>query len=268
MMYGGLPVTLPINATEDRVIGGWNIDELMRSKPTPQAGLLEEANGSLLYVDEINLLDDHIVNLILDVTSTGVLVVQREGRRDPPKEVSFTLVGTMNPEEGWLRPQLRDRFGLMVNVTADKDHRAKVLQTVLDYDRAVFALRHGSTAGSRFLDEGYARDRKRRDEIDRASKAVYEVEVPPAVVDTCARLAEVFQAEGHRGDYVMALAARAHAALKGDRRVTHEHLGKVAPLALQHRRAQAAQGQRELWTTEDKALLQRELANPTESRAP
>src|SRR3989441_4313106 len=90
MVYGSLPVTIPINATEDRVVGGWKIKELMSGNAEPQEGLLEEANGKLLYVDEVNLLDDHIVNIILDVTSTGVLVVQREGRRDE-KQVQLTL---------------------------------------------------------------------------------------------------------------------------------------------------------------------------------
>jgi magnesium chelatase subunit I len=118
MMYldengqGRLPVTLPINATEDRVVGGWNLHKLVKGELEPQIGLLEEADGGLLYVDEVNLLDDHIVNIILDVTSTGVLVVQREGKSEQ-KPVSLTLVGTMNPEEGGLRPQLLDRFGLM-----------------------------------------------------------------------------------------------------------------------------------------------------------
>src|SRR5216683_574163 len=97
MVYGGLPVTIPINATEDRVVGGWKIKELMSGNAEPQEGLLEEANGRLLYVDEVNLLDDHIVNIILDVTATGVLVVQREGQHFQ-KQVQFILVGTMNPE--------------------------------------------------------------------------------------------------------------------------------------------------------------------------
>jgi magnesium chelatase subunit I len=109
MVDNRLPVTLPINATEDRVVGGWKIDALMQSKSEWQIGLLEEARDRLLYVDEVNLLDDHIVNIILDVTSTGVLVVQREGQNKEPVKVPFTLVGTMNPEEGGLRPQLLDR---------------------------------------------------------------------------------------------------------------------------------------------------------------
>jgi magnesium chelatase subunit I len=90
-MYGSLPVTLPINATEDRVIGDWEINELMQGKAEWQDGLLVEANKKVLYVDEVNLLDDHIVNIILDVTSTGVLVIQREGK-STQKSVSFTLI--------------------------------------------------------------------------------------------------------------------------------------------------------------------------------
>src|SRR5215471_10525041 len=89
-VFGTLPVTLPINATEDRVVGGWNIQSLLNSQLEEQPGLLESADGRLLYIDEVNLLDDHIVNIILDVTSTGVLVIEREGRHTE-KEVRFTL---------------------------------------------------------------------------------------------------------------------------------------------------------------------------------
>src|SRR5207248_7357981 len=144
MMYDDLPVTIPINATEDRVVGGWQIDELMRTNAKPQKGLLKEADGKLLYVDEVNLLDDHIVNIILDVTSTGVLVVEREGQ-DIQEPVQFTLVGTMNPEEGGLRPQLLDRFGLMVRVVAEAnpEQRRQILQTVLAFDEAIFRRSHG-----------------------------------------------------------------------------------------------------------------------------
>ncbi|MFM5959555.1 MAG: AAA family ATPase, partial [Dolichospermum sp.] len=144
MMEEKLPVTLPINATEDRVVGGWEINQLMESKAIWQDGLIKEAKDKLLYIDEVNLLDDHVVNIILDVTSTGVLVVQREGKRIE-EVVSFTLVSTMNPEEGGLRPQLLDRFGLMVDITAQtgKEERIQILQTVMAWDRAMFDLSQG-----------------------------------------------------------------------------------------------------------------------------
>jgi magnesium chelatase subunit I len=261
MVHGRLPVTLPINATEDRVVGGWKIDELMRGRAREQRGLLEEANGSLLYVDEVNLLEDHIVNLILDVTSTGVLVVQREGRRDQ-KHVSFTLVGTMNPEEGWLRPQLRDRFGLMVAPEIVSDRR-KILEEVLRFDQELFRLGQGQS--STWLVEERQKEEVHRSRLERARELLHRVEAADDVDRACAGLAEAFKAEGHRGEYVMALAARAYVAREaalhgredGDLRVTTDHVRKVARLALQHRRPEAAQGQQALWNPEkDNALIE------------
>ena len=150
MVYGKLPVTLPINATDDRVVGGWAIDQLMvKRTPVRQPGLLEEANKSVLYIDEVNLLEDHIVNLILDVASTGQLSVQYESQ-DENRQISFVLVGTMNPEEGFLRPQLLDRFGLMVDVAAQADQRAEILRTVLAFDEALA----GATDGAQWLKDG------------------------------------------------------------------------------------------------------------------
>jgi magnesium chelatase subunit I len=250
MMYGRLPVTLPINATEDRVVGGWRIDELMKSKPVPQPGLLEEANDSLLYIDEVNLLDDHIVNIILDVTSTGVLVVQREGQSEQ-KPVSFTLVGTMNPEEGGLRPQLLDRFGLMVSVTAETNEaeRTRILQTVLEFDEAVFQLKAGES--SAYINEALEKDSKHKALLEKARHNFYSVKVPANVARNCVRLAAGFQAEGNRGDYIIALAARAYAALQGKKQVTNNHVAEVARLALQHRRPEVLQSNQMPWSKED-----------------
>lgn len=250
MIYERLPVTLPINATEDRVVGGWQIDQLMKGEAKEQPGLLEEANGTLLYVDEVNLLDDHIVNLILDVTSTGVLVVQREGiRREQP--VFFTLVGTMNPEEGSLRPQLLDRFGLMVNVTAEsgEDQRARVLRAVLAFDHAMSD--NEDAANSEFMKQAKTEDQKTRDKLNQARYNFYKVKVPDAVLQKCVQLASEFQAEGHRGDYVMALAAQAHAAIRDVKAVTLDDVKKVVSLTLPHRRPEFAQGGQYSWTSED-----------------
>jgi magnesium chelatase subunit I len=254
MIYERLPVTLPINATEDRVIGGWQIDELMRGEAKPQPGLLEEANEKLLYIDEVNLLDDHIVNLILDVSSTGVLVIQREGMRDQ-KSVSFTLVGTMNPEEGSLRPQLLDRFGLMVSVTAEKDEatRGLILRTVMDFDHALAQIKAGRQ--SKFIDRGRKQDKGRSKKLNEARDRFYQVDVPEQVAQACVSLAGEFNVEGHRGDYVMALAARALAALEGEKQVNSAHLKKVAPLALQHRRHEFLQSGQWIWTREDDERL-------------
>lgn len=250
IMCDRLPVTIPINATEDRVVGGWRIDELMQSKAVPQSGLLEEANGSLLYIDEVNLLDDHIVNIILDVTSTGVLVVQREGQ-SYEKPVSFTLVGTMNPEEGGLRPQLLDRFGLMVNVEAEQHEaeRINILKTVLEFDQALFKLKAGES--SEYIEKARAEDEKHKALLLKARKNFYSVEVPDRILNTCVNLAIEFNAEGNRGDYMIALAARAYAALIGEEKVTKEHVAKVARLALQHRRPEVLQSNQVPWSDED-----------------
>ncbi len=260
MMYGHLPVTLPINATEDRVVGGWKIDELMRGRAEEQKGLLEEADKGLLYIDEINLLDDHIVNIILDVTSTGILVLQREGRRDQ-KPISFTLVGTMNPEEGGLRPQLLDRFGLMVNVTTETDNklRSEILKMVLEFDEAVFHI--NSNEPSSFLTSGIEGDQKLKTQLEQARQRFYNTELQPEMAQKCVALTVSMQAEGHRADYALALAARACAARNGEPRVTVEHLELIAQLVLQHRRPGALHGEKVLWTTEENQHTREVLSN-------
>jgi magnesium chelatase subunit I len=260
MMYGRLPVTLPINATEDRVIGGWSINELMKGDPVWQEGLLKEANAGMLYVDEVNLLDDHIVNLILDVTATGVLEIQREGRkkREP---VRFSLVGTMNPEEGGLRPQLLDRFGLMVNVEAetDADLRGKILRTVLDHDRALMALERGEQ--SDFLRSGRELDQELQKQLLKARKRVEHIKLSEEMAGKCVELARSFHAEGHRGDYVLAMAAGALAARDDQTKVSNDQLLQVASLALQHRRPEVLQGGRAAWSDEDQTKVMEYLDN-------
>lgn len=261
MMYGHLPVTIPINATEDRVVGGWNIDALMKAEPIWQEGLLEEANSKLLYIDEVNLLDDHIVNIILDVTSTGVLVIQREGK-DDQKQIQFTLVGTMNPEEGGLRPQLLDRFGLMVQVVAEtgREKRRKILQTVLDFDEAVSNKRNRKGEET-FLDAAFGDVQRYKAKLEQAHQDFYSVRIPDNIAEACIKVANEFKAEGHRGDYLMALAARAYAAREGYKRINFEHVRKVAPLVLQHRRPEAEHLNRILWSSAEDNRLAELLEN-------
>ena len=251
MAYGELPVTLPINATDDRVLGGWQIDDLLRGEARKQPGLLEEAGKKgMLYVDEVNLLDDHIVNIILDVSSTGILTVQREGL-DQELPVQFSLVGTMNPEEGGLRPQLLDRFGLMVDVgiEADVAARAEILRTVLMLDEALARPTSG------FLERGLEEDRTLKQRLDAARDRLYDVEVRPHVASLCAEVAAQFQSAGHRGDIVMALAARALAAYEGKELVEPVHVVRVARLALQHRRHETGKRGPGYWTDEDDSTL-------------
>jgi magnesium chelatase subunit I len=260
MIYGDVPVTIPINATEDRVVGGWQIDELMRGESKQQKGLLEEANDKLLYVDEVNLLDDHIINIILDVSSTDVLVVQREGL-DHQRRVHFTLVGTMNPEEGSLRPQLLDRFGLMVRVTAEKDLtvRLKVLETIQAFDEALFKRRNGQSED--FFDAASKSVLDYKAKLEQARQNYHIVEIPEDIARACIMLASRFQIEGHRGDYVMLMAARAYAAREGHKQVTIDHLRTVAPLALQHRRPEARELNRLLWGDDEAKRLAEPLDN-------
>jgi magnesium chelatase subunit I len=246
LAYGRLPVTLPINATDDRVLGGWRIDELMQGKAEQQPGLLDEAGDvGFLYVDEVNLLDDHLVNLILDAASTGVLTVQREAI-DRQTEASFLLVGTMNPEEGGLRPQLLDRFGLMVAMTAERDlaNRQAILKAVLAFDEAK------ATGNRTWIDDGLKQDAARKRQLEAAKQKVYGVPADD-MIGPCARLADEFATAGHRADYVMLLAARALAALDGQPAVDETHVAKVAKLALQHRRPAAASGGRAEWSRVD-----------------
>lgn len=250
MMEDKLPVTLPINATEDRVVGGWEINQLMESKAKWQDGLLKEAKDKLLYIDEVNLLDDHVVNIILDVTSTGVLVVQREGKRIE-EAVSFTLVSTMNPEEGGLRPQLLDRFGLMVEVKAQtgKKERIQILQTVMDWDKAMSDLSQDKS--SEYIEEAREKDKNYKLKLEQAKKHFSNTKISPEMIELCVKLTEAFEAEGNRGDYIMALASRAYAALHNAKQVNIEHIQAIAQLVLSHRRPEFLQSSQLPWTEED-----------------
>lgn len=254
MMYKALPITIPINATEDRVVGGWQIKALMDGKAIAQSGLLEDAHNKLLYIDEVNLLDDHIVNIILDVTSTGKLIIQREGRNDQ-RDVYTTLVGTMNPEEGGLRPQLLDRFGLMVGIEAIKDstHRCQILETVLKFDRALQHIREGHV--SNFLTIGHKETEQRRIEIEQARSRFYNVKLAPKIATTCVKLAENFEVEGHRTDYLLALATCAYAARQNEQEATLEHLRMIAELVLRHRLLGSNQLDYALWGEEEEQRL-------------
>lgn len=278
MVHGRLPVTLPINATEDRVVGGWDVGALLRGEEVRKPGLLEEADGSILYIDEVNLLDDHIVNIILDATSTGFLEIEREGR-DERVEVRFTMVGTMNPSEGGLRPQLLDRFGLMVAVAGEQDEavRTGILQAVLDYDAAL-AVERATRAGT--LDDRApspadsprrsplknVEDARMADGILKGKLQAAHAHFPLVVLDAemarrCARLGKRMQGEGHRADFVIALAARAHAALYGRDEVDSDDIAAVAAFALQHRRPEAlARGDGAAWTDADDRVVGRVTA--------
>ena len=239
MVYQHLPVTIPINATEDRVIGGWQVQELIKGQATELRGLIEEADKNFLYIDEVNLLDDHIVNIILDVTSTGKLVIQREGL-NKQLDVRVTLVGTMNPEEGGLRPQLLDRFGLMVDVATlpESELRRAILRTVLQFDLALQQEETRQT--SSFIEDGQKQTQQLYHELQQARSRYLTIEQTPEVTDACVRLAEGFQVEGHRADYLLALATSAYAARIGQISTTLAGLETVAEFVLRHRLTEAS----------------------------
>ncbi|MGW5350148.1 AAA family ATPase [Streptomyces sp. NPDC004031] len=257
MVQGRLPVTLTIDATDDRVLGGWELGDLLEGRTTRKRGLLENAgDDGLLYVDEVNLLNDHVVNIILDVASTGVLSVQREGI-DTVRKVNFGLIGTMNPEEGGLRPQLLDRFGLMAVATElDDTQRRAMLHAVLRFDEE--HAHPGGTDGS--VARWRAQDAEVRERLRAARERLYAVQVPDAVEALAVAVGRELRTVGHRGEVVMVQAARAYAALQGDTAVTARHLRTVAPFALRHRKAESAQGGPVDWSAEDDDVLERLLS--------
>ncbi|MFD9607441.1 ATP-binding protein [Streptomyces sp. NPDC056708] len=243
LMSGGeLPVTLPINATDDRVVGGWELDSLMQGVAKPQPGLLEEADRKgMLYIDEVNLLDDHLVNIILDVVSTGVLSIQREGI-DTAKHLSFGLVGTMNPEEGSLRAQLLDRFGLMVTTSElDLDDRHRMITTVLTFEEELAA------EDSAWLRAAQDENDALRSALLAARQRLGEVRLDESVSRLCAEAAERMGAVGQRGDLLVAKTARALAARDGAQQVDPAHVRRILPLALRHRRPESAHGAAFAW---------------------
>ncbi|MDI2132798.1 AAA family ATPase [Yinghuangia seranimata] len=268
MVTDTLPVELPLGATEDRVIGGWQIDQLMKGKTEEKDGLLVEASNSpsgLLYVDEVNLLDDHLVNIMLDAVATGHVEIQREARSERVA-VKFTLVGTMNPDEGGLRPQLLDRFGLVAGVRstasgeatpdAGMDERVEVLRNVLRYEAEL------DDPHSAFVNDARARNALVKRSLDAARDLLAEVRLDDDILEMCAQLAQVFNAEGHRGALVLARAARAVAAIEAEPQVVPGHVRDIAKLALAHRRGLAETGSMPDWTEEDEKKIDAVLPPP------
>ena len=256
MAYGTLPVTLPIGATDNRVLGGWQVEDLMASKAKWREGLIWEAGGGpepgMLYIDEVNLLDDHLANIILDAASTGILTVQRDSAAKEPRKVRFSLVGTMNPDEGSLRPQLLDRFGLVASVESVRsaDERQQILETVLRFEKEA---QH--PAESKYLKERYQSDLDLRAKLRTAQKKLRSVEIPDLVYEMAAKIAANLQVEGHRGELAMLRAARAMAAIAGKSAVSPAHLSEVASMALIHRRAASDSGTILQWSEEDKQAV-------------
>lgn len=220
-------IDLPLGATEDRVVGALDIERaLTRGEKAFEPGLLARANRGYLYIDEVNLLEDHIVDLLLDVAQSGENVVEREGLsiRHPAR---FVLVGSGNPEEGELRPQLLDRFGLSVEVTSPRDveTRVEVIRR-----RDAYETNYGA-----FIETWRPQDAALRDRILAARAALPALHTPNTVLHDCAALCIAIGSDGLRGELTLLRAARAIAAFEGDDAVGRIHLKAVAPMALSHR---------------------------------
>jgi magnesium chelatase subunit I len=220
-------VDLPLGATEDRVLGALNLERaLSHGEKSFEPGLLAQANRGYLYVDEVNLLEDHIVDLLLDVAASGENVVEREGLsvRHPARIV---LVGSGNPEEGELRPQLLDRFGLSLEVRTPGEP-ALWVEIVKRRD----AFERDPAA---FLAIWAPEEEKIRKRIVKARRGLNAVEVPDAVLERAAALCIHLKTDGLRGQLTLMRAARALAAFEGAKRLGDEHLRRMATPSLRHR---------------------------------
>ena len=220
-------VDLPVSATEDRVVGTLDIETaIKRGEKRFEPGVLAAANRGILYVDEVNLLDDHVVDLLLDSAAMGVNVVEREGISFQ-HPAQFVLVGTMNPEEGELRPQLLDRFGLACEIRGipDPEQRVEILERRLSFEQ--------DAAG--FAQEWQTAEQKLSAEIDQARTHLPRVKHTQTDLYAIAELTSGLEVDGHRADLVILKAARAHAALAGRETIGEEDILLAAELALPHR---------------------------------
>jgi len=220
-------VDLPLGATEDRVVGALDLERALADGVKAfEPGLLARANRGFLYVDEVNLLEDHLVDLLIDVAASGENVVERDGLsvRHPAR---FVLVGSGNPEEGELRPQLLDRFGLSVEVKTPTDiaSRIEVVKRREAFERD----------GAAFVERWKKEDERVRKRLVAARARLPGVVVPDAALERAARLCMSLGTDGLRGELTLMRAARAVAALDGDADVTDVHLKRIAALALRHR---------------------------------
>lgn len=224
-------VTLPLGASEDRVCGTLDLEAAIRlGRKRLEPGLLAEAHRGVLYVDEVNLLPDHLVDIILDASAMGVNLVEREGI-SLAHAARFILIGTMNPEEGELRPQLLDRFGLCVEVKAPREieERREVLKRreYFDQDPELFMANYAP------------RQEALRERIAQARALLPSVSVSDELVELGARLCQEAFVAGHRADIILGKAARALAALEGQDHVSEAEMYQAAELVLTHRRRMA-----------------------------
>ncbi|MCL6583860.1 MAG: ATP-binding protein [bacterium] len=220
-------IDLPVSATEDRVVGTLNLEEaIKKGEKKFEPGILAEANRGILYVDEVNLLDDHIVDVLLDSAAMGVNTIEREGV-SYSHPARFILVGTMNPEEGELRPQLLDRFGLCVNIEGilEPEARVEVIKRRVLYEDDPVSFTRAWEPKQQAL----------RDQIKKAKEILDQVKVSEELLFLIARIAIEMNVDGHRADIIMMKAAKTLAALDGRSEVNSSDIQQAADLSLQHR---------------------------------
>lgn len=220
-------VNLPVSATEDRVVGTLDIEQaIQKGERHFEAGVLAAANRGLLYIDEVNLLDDHVVDVLLDSAAMGMNIVEREGISFS-HPARFILVGTMNPEEGDLRPQLLDRFALSVDIIGIREARERV--TIIERN-----LAFESDADS-FRKVWMLKEEELSHQIERARPLVDKITYTRRDLLSIAALTTSLNVDGHRADLVILKAARAHAAFEGRTAITDRDIALAAELALPHR---------------------------------
>ena len=240
-------VELPVSATEDRVVGTLDIEAAIKEgKRSFETGILADANRNILYVDEINLLDDHVVDVLLDSAAMGINTVEREGI-SYSHPARFSLVGTMNPEEGDIRPQLLDRFALSVYVAGEKDldKRAEVIKRRLEYE----------DDPEEFIKKWEEEQQNEVHRIQRAMKLLPQVTTSNEILRMAARISITLGVDGHRADIVLIKTAETLAAVAGHTEVTKEDLREAAHLALPHRmRRRPFEEQKLDWENVDKVI--------------
>ncbi len=220
-------VDMPLGATEDRIVGALDLERaLTQGVKAFEPGLLARADRGYLYIDEVNLLEDHLVDLLLDVAATGENIVEREGLSIRHR-ARFVLVGSGNPEEGDLRPQLLDRFGLCVEVATPDD-----ISTRIEIVRRRDAFERDPEGFCKAWREA---DLAQRDRILHARARLQDINVTQQLLEHAAALCIALKTDGLRGELTLLKAARALAALEGDEAIADVHLRRVAAIALRHR---------------------------------
>lgn len=252
-------VNLPVSATEDRVVGTLDIEQaIQKGERHFEPGVLASANRGLLYIDEVNLLDDHVVDVLLDSAAMGVNMVEREG-------ISFThparfiLVGTMNPEEGELRPQLLDRFALSVDIIGIRDARERVtiMERNLSFEKDPEAFRR----------EWLPKEQELSRQIEQARELVDQVKHTSRDLLSIAALTASLNVDGHRADLVILKAARAQAAFEGRTQINDHDIALAAELALPHRIKRTPFQQAEMTTDQLQERIEQLAGQPVPSEA-